>query len=79
MKKGARVKEYTVIVIKERGRGYWVQVPALPGCYTTGDTVDEALRSAREAIETHIMALKEDNQKVPRDVTPVVGKVKVAV
>ena len=79
MKKGARVKEYTVLVLKERGRGYWVQVPALPGCYTTGDTVDEALRNAREAIETHIMALKEDNQKVPRDVTPVVGKVKVTV
>ena len=78
IRRQARLKEYTVIVIKERGRGYWVQVPALPGCYTTADSVDEALRNAREAIESHIMALREDGQEVPTEAVSVVGKVKVA-
>ncbi len=79
MKKRARVKEYTVIVMKESGRGYWVQVPALPGCTTTGDTIDEALRHAKEAIESHIMALEEDGQEIPKETASLVGKVKVGV
>jgi predicted RNase H-like HicB family nuclease len=31
--------------------GYWVKVPALPGCVTQGETLEEALTNAKEAIE----------------------------
>jgi len=31
--------------------GYWAEVPALPGCVTQGDTVDEVTVNLREAIE----------------------------
>ena len=31
--------------------GYWVEVPALPGCVSEGDTFDEALANTREAAE----------------------------
>ena len=31
--------------------GYWVEVPALPGCVSEGDTFDEALANIREAAE----------------------------
>ena len=79
MAKRARVKEYTVFVMKERGRGYWVQVPALPGCFTNGDTIDEALRNAKEAIESHIIALEEDGQEVPVERPAAISSVKVAV
>lgn len=31
--------------------GYWAEVPAIPGCATQGDTMDELLQNLREAIE----------------------------
>jgi predicted RNase H-like HicB family nuclease len=31
--------------------GYWAEVPALPGCVTQGDTVEEVTTNLREAIE----------------------------
>jgi predicted RNase H-like HicB family nuclease len=31
--------------------GYWAEVPALPGCLTQGDTVEEVTSNLREAIE----------------------------
>lgn len=79
MVKRAKVKEHTVVVMKEQGPGYWVLVPSLPGCYTTGGTVDEALRTVKEAIESHIIALEEDGQEVPTETSSVVSKVKVTV
>ena len=45
--------------------GWVVTVPALPGCVTQGDTVDEALERAREAIEVHIAGLLADGEPVP--------------
>jgi predicted RNase H-like HicB family nuclease len=31
--------------------GYWAEVPALPGCFTQGDTVEEVTSNLREAVE----------------------------
>ena len=31
--------------------GYWAEVPALPGCITEGDTIDEVTTNLRDAIE----------------------------
>jgi predicted RNase H-like HicB family nuclease len=31
--------------------GFWVEVPALPGCFTQGETYEEALSMAHEAIQ----------------------------
>ncbi len=39
------------IIHEEEGGGYWAEVPALPGCATQGDTMDELLANLREAIE----------------------------
>ncbi|MGB9793393.1 MAG: type II toxin-antitoxin system HicB family antitoxin, partial [Thermacetogeniaceae bacterium] len=41
----------------EEGQGYVVSVPALPGCFTQGDTVEQALERAKEAIVGHLEAL----------------------
>lgn len=40
-----------VILAPEEEGGFSVAVPALPGCYTQGETVEEALANAREAAE----------------------------
>ena len=40
--------------------GYTVYVPALPGCISEGDTVDEAMRNIREAIELYLEPVDDD-------------------
>ena len=39
------------IVHEEDGGGYWAEVPAITGCATQGQTMDELLANLREAIE----------------------------
>ncbi len=45
--------------MREEEGGYTVLVPALPGCITYGETVDEAIAMAKEAIEVYIEELRE--------------------
>jgi predicted RNase H-like HicB family nuclease len=52
--------EYTVLIHQAEEGGYWSEVPALPGCYSQGETIEEALSNSKEAIEAHLMALKEE-------------------
>jgi len=42
------------------GGGYTVYVPALPGCISEGDTVDEAMANIREAAELYLGPVDED-------------------
>jgi predicted RNase H-like HicB family nuclease len=57
-------------LIVERGQdGYYVvECPLLPGCYTQGKTLDEALRNIREAIE--LVLEERDARKVFEDYQP---------
>ena len=68
--------EYTVIFHKAEEGGYWVEVPALPGCYSQGETIEEAMDNIKEAIELHLEDLKEEN-KIPKDNDFVIGRVYV--
>jgi len=48
---------------KDEGGGFWVTVPELAGCFTQGETYEEALARAREAIKCHLKAVaKADNR-----------------
>lgn len=58
--------------------GFWAEVPALPGCFSQGETLEETVVNVREAIESHLEALREDNQEFPSE-DSVVGTVRVAV
>lgn len=44
---------------------FGVVVPDLPGCFSAGDTFEEALVNAREAIELHVEALLDAGEQVP--------------
>jgi predicted RNase H-like HicB family nuclease len=58
---------YRVLLRKEPEGGYTVVVPSLPGCVTYGDTVEEAIEMAKEAIELYIESLKEHGEEVPSE------------
>lgn len=58
---------YKVFLKKEPEGGYTVTIPSLPGCLTYGETIEEALQMAKEAIELYVEVLKEDNQEIPTD------------
>ncbi len=55
-----RVMEYKIVLEPAReDRGYAVHCPALPGCYSQGDTREEAIDNIREAIEAYLESLKK--------------------
>ncbi len=43
-----------VLLDPDEDGGYSVSVPALPGCFSQGDSREEALHNIREAIELHV-------------------------
>jgi len=49
----------------EEDGGYIVSVPALPGCVTQGDTREEALKMAEDAIRGYIESLRKHNEPLP--------------
>ncbi len=52
-------KNYEVILHPAlEGGGYWVECPTLPGCASQGDTIEEALEMAKDAIEGHLEILE---------------------
>jgi predicted RNase H-like HicB family nuclease len=55
---------YAIVIEKAEGN-YAAYVPDLPGCVTTGQTIEEVEREIREAIEFHIRGLREDGLPVP--------------
>jgi len=59
---------YTVVLLREAEGGYTVTVPALPGCFSEGDTVPEALEMAQEAIRCHLSSLRKHGEPIPEDV-----------
>lgn len=65
------MSQYSVVLIPEPEEGgYSVMVPMLPGCCIQGETVDEALANAREAIEGHLQTLALTGQKIGDETVP---------
>ncbi len=71
--------EYTILIHQAEEGGFWSEVPALPGCYSQGETIDETLRNTKEAIESYLIALKEDLVAAPIEESLFIGKVRVEV
>jgi predicted RNase H-like HicB family nuclease len=71
-------RRYTVILEKEADGGYHVFCPALPGCHSEGDSLDEAMEAIREAIEAYIDSLVAHGEKVPEESDIIVAHAEVA-
>ncbi|MEA3283216.1 MAG: type II toxin-antitoxin system HicB family antitoxin [Euryarchaeota archaeon] len=48
--------------------GYNVSYPALPGCHSQGDTIEESLENIKEAIECYLESLEKDNLPISVDI-----------
>ncbi len=59
------------VVIEPDEHGFHAFVPALPGCHSFGDTVEEAQANIHEALELHVEAMVEDGEPVPMQQDPV--------
>ena len=58
---------YRIILRKEAEGGYTVIVPSLPGCITYGESIDEALVMAKDAIELYLESLTSHNEEIISD------------
>jgi predicted RNase H-like HicB family nuclease len=64
------MRKYAV-VIEQGEHNLSAYVPDLPGCITTGKTVEDIERNIREAIELHLQGLREDGEPIPEPHTAV--------
>jgi predicted RNase H-like HicB family nuclease len=75
---------YVKVVVYEAAEGgYWAKVPALPGCVTQGETIDEVKQNIAEAVGAYLevaeeVALEEDQNDADAD-SHRVQELKVAV
>jgi predicted RNase H-like HicB family nuclease len=60
-----RVLNYRIFLRKEPEGGYTVIVPSLPGCITYGETVEESIKMARDAIELYLESLRAHGEEIP--------------
>jgi len=59
------VARFLVYIEPAEEGGYIVSVPALPGCVTQGETREEALAMARDAIQGYIASLRKHGESLP--------------
>jgi predicted RNase H-like HicB family nuclease len=57
--------QYPIFIHKDKDSDYGVIVPDLPGCFSAGATIEEAIQNAHEAIECHLQGLLLDNEAIP--------------
>ncbi|HEV2195034.1 MAG TPA: type II toxin-antitoxin system HicB family antitoxin [Candidatus Acidoferrum sp.] len=67
------------IVIEADSDGYFVSCPALQGCYSQGDTYEEAIENIRDAIRLHIGDRLANGEEVPEKVSVSLSTVEVAI
>ena len=53
------MSHYKVVIHEEPEGGFWAEVPALPGCWSEGETEEEALENIRDAIHDYLAALED--------------------
>src|SRR5579859_6675364 len=67
------------IVVEADSDGYFVSCPALQGCYSQGDTYEEAVENIKDAIRLHIEDRLADGEEIPEHVSVSLSTVEVAV
>ncbi len=74
-----KVYDYKVILEPDKTGGYVVVCPSIPGCYSQGETVREAMDNIKEAILLCLEDIIEDGQEIPDPSQSLIGTVMVEV
>jgi predicted RNase H-like HicB family nuclease len=56
---------YIALVHKDEGTSYGVSSPDVPGCISAGDTFEDAVALAAEALAFHFAGMREDGDPIP--------------
>ena len=56
-----------VVVHEAEEGGFWAEVPAIPGCATQGDTLDELMSNVHEAVKGCLSVEVEEPMRTDRD------------
>jgi len=59
--------KFTIVITRQAEGEYLVSVPALPGCYTEGRTLEEARLMAGEAIQAYCASLRKHGEPIPAE------------
>lgn len=62
-----KARRFTVVIEPAEEGGYVVHAPALPGCATQGETLEEAKANAKEAVEAYLLGLRDMGQEIPEE------------
>ncbi len=74
------MKQLTLpIVIESDADGYFVSCPALQGCYSQGESYEEAVANIKDAIRLHVEDRLADGEEIPEHVSVSLSTVDVAV
>ncbi|MGC9972961.1 MAG: type II toxin-antitoxin system HicB family antitoxin [Bryobacteraceae bacterium] len=79
MKGRRKVYSYSVFYDAAPEGGYVVSLPALPGCHTQGENLDEAEHNIREAIAAYIESLAAHGDAIPEEARSFHGIVRIPV
>ncbi len=69
--------DFTVIFFPAKEGGFTVSVPALPGCFTEGDSLEEAQVMAKDAIRAYIESLQMDDQEIPSENNEFISRIRI--
>ncbi len=59
---------FEIVIEKEpEDEGYAAYSPTLPGCFSSGKTIEEAKRNIRDAIQQHIETLRAHDHPIPQN------------
>ena len=57
--------KYPIVIHKDPDSDYSVTIPDLPGCFSAGSSIEEAISMAQEAAECHIEGMLIDSEPIP--------------
>ncbi|MEA2054893.1 MAG: type II toxin-antitoxin system HicB family antitoxin [Candidatus Thermoplasmatota archaeon] len=70
-----KIYEFKVLLEPDESGGYVVTCPSLPGCYTQGETVEDALKNIEEAILLCLEDMESHGEKIPDTSKSLIGTV----
>ena len=72
-----QTRTYSLVDFHRDEEGYLPRFPALPGCHTQGETLEDAEKNIKEALSLYLESLEEHNQSFPKELRILQGRVEI--